>query len=64
MKENMDNNNDISLLVQRVLDGDRKAFERLYQQTNKQIYYTCWSFLENEQNVYDIERVVVMAYPS
>lgn len=54
MKENMDNNNDISLLVQRVLDGDRKAFERLYQQTNKQIYYTCWSFLENEQNVYDI----------
>ena len=54
MKENMDNNNDISRLVQRVLDGDRKAFELLYQQTNKQIYYTCWSFLENEQNVYDI----------
>ena len=39
MKENMDNH-DITMLVQQVLKGDEKAFELLYQQTNRQIYYT------------------------
>lgn len=53
MKENMDNH-DIAMLVQQVLKGDEKAFELLYQQTNRQIYYTCRSFLENEQDIYDV----------
>lgn len=52
MKENMDNH-DIAMLVQQVMKGDEKAFELLYQQTNRQIYYTCRSFLENEQDIYD-----------
>ena len=31
-----------------------KAFEVIYQNTYRQVYYTCMSFLKNEHNVYDV----------
>ena len=38
----------ITELVRRVLEGDTQAFEIIYQNTYRQIYYTCMSFLKNE----------------
>jgi len=47
----MDN---IKELVDRVINGDTQAFEIIYQNTYRQVYCTCMSFLKNEQDVYDI----------
>ena len=41
-------------LIERVKGGDEQAFEILYQYSYRQIYYTCMSFLKNEQDVYDM----------
>lgn len=45
---------DVRALVARVVSGDMKAFEIIYQNTYRQVYYTCMSFLKNEHNVYDV----------
>lgn len=45
---------DVKALVAKVVSGDMKAFEVIYQNTYRQVYYTCMSFLKNEQNVYDV----------
>ena len=45
---------DVRALVARVVSGDMKAFEVIYQNTYRQVYYTCMSFLKNQQNVYDV----------
>lgn len=44
----------VRTLVAKVVSGDMKAFEVIYQNTYRQVYYTCMSFLKNEQNVYDV----------
>lgn len=44
---------EIEELVTRVIEGDMAAFEELYKRTSKRVYYTCMSFLRNEQNVND-----------
>ena len=41
-------------LVARVISGDMQAFEAIYQATYRQVYYTCLSFLKNEQNTLDM----------
>lgn len=41
-------------LVSCVINGDKQAFEAIYQATYRQVYYTCMSFLKNEQNAQDI----------
>lgn len=41
-------------LVARVISGDMQAFETIYQTTYRQVYYTCLSFLQNEQNTLDM----------
>ena len=41
-------------LVSRVINGDKQAFEAIYQATYRHVYYTCMSFLKNEQNAQDI----------
>lgn len=41
-------------LVVRVISGDMQAFEAIYQATYRQVYYTCLSFLKNEQNTLDM----------
>ena len=50
-EENMEQ---FTQLIERVKKGDAQAFELLYQQSYRQVYYTCMSFLKNEQNVYDM----------
>lgn len=45
---------DVRALAARVVSGDMKAFEVIYQNTYRQVYYTCMSFLKNEHNVYDV----------
>ena len=46
--------NNMKDLVSRVINGDKHAFEEIYQATYRQVYYTCMSFLKNEQNAQDI----------
>ena len=41
-------------LVAQVISGDMQAFEAIYQATYRQVYYTCLSFLRNEQNTLDM----------
>lgn len=44
----------IQKLVTRVINGDTQAFEEIYQATYRQVYYTAFSFLKNEQNTLDV----------
>ena len=44
----------IQELVTRVINGDMQAFEEIYQATYRQVYYTAFSFLKNEQNTLDV----------
>ncbi len=44
---------ELERLVKRAADGDEKAFEELYKQTYKQVYFTCNAFLKNEQDAAD-----------
>lgn len=41
-------------LVNLVISGDMKAYEQLYEDSSKQVYYTCLSFLKNKQDSLDI----------
>ncbi len=41
-------------LVKEVLGGNMHAFEELYHLTSKQVYFTCFSFVKNEQDAMDI----------
>lgn len=45
---------DISELVKQIKKGDNKAFDKLYKLTEKEIWFTCISFLKNETNAQDI----------
>ena len=44
----------IQKLITRVINGDTQAFEEIYQATYRQVYYTAFSFLKNEQNTLDV----------
>lgn len=45
---------DISSAVEKALNGDKNAFERLYNLTSKGVYFTCRSFVSNESDIKDI----------
>lgn len=45
---------DISKLVEQIKKGDNKSFDKLYKLTEKEIWFTCISFLKNETNAQDI----------
>lgn len=45
---------DISKLVEQIKEGDNKSFDKLYKLTEKEIWFTCISFLKNEANAQDI----------
>ncbi len=47
-------------LVKRTANGDEKAFEELYKQTYKQVYFTCNAFLKNEQDAADATQDVYL----
>lgn len=41
-------------LVNEVLNGNTNAFEELYQLTSGKVYFTCLSFVKNEQDALDL----------
>ena len=44
----------ISHLVERIKKGDNKSFEKLYKLTEREVWFTCISFLKNETTAQDI----------
>ena len=54
-------NTDISQeLVQKVAAGDRAAFEDLYRETCRSVYFTCLGFLKDEQEAQDVTQEVYL----
>lgn len=47
-------------LVTRAVNGDAYSFELLYQQSYRVVYFTCISFLKNEQDALDITQDVYL----
>ena len=45
---------DISKLTAKAKSGDNKAFEKLYKLTEREVWFTCISFLKNETTAQDI----------
>ena len=48
-------------LVQKAAGGDRAAFEELYRETCRAVYFTCFGFLKDEQEAQDITQDVYLA---
>lgn len=44
----------LSLLVERIKLGDQTSFEELYSVSSRSIYFTCISFLRNEEDAKDV----------
>lgn len=44
----------ISHLVEKIKKGDNKSFEKLYKLTEREVWFTCVSFLKNETTAQDI----------
>ena len=44
----------ISHLVEKIKKGDNKSFEKLYKLTEREVWFTCISFLKNETTTQDI----------
>lgn len=44
----------ISHLVEKIKKGDNKSFEKLYKLTEREMWFTCISFLKNETTAQDI----------
>lgn len=44
----------ISHLVEEIKNGDNKSFEKLYKLTEREVWFTCISFLKNETTAQDI----------
>lgn len=44
----------ISYLVEKIKKGDNKSFEKLYKFTEREVWFTCISFLKNETTAQDI----------
>lgn len=49
---------DLTEFVTKAINGDMEAFEELYTRTYKQVYFTCMTFLKNEQDASDISQEV------
>lgn len=45
---------DISELVEQIKKGDNKSFDKLYKLTEKEIWFTCISFLRDETTAQDV----------
>ena len=55
--------NDTSILkelVQKAVAGDKTAFEELYRETCRSVYFTCFGFLKNEQEAQDVTQDVYL----
>lgn len=51
---------DMNDLVTRAVNGDSYSFEILYQQSYRAVYFTCISFLKNEQDALDVTQDVYL----
>ena len=47
----------ISHLVEKIKKGDNKSFEKLYKLTEREVWFTCISFLKNETTAQDFMQV-------
>lgn len=45
---------EIAKLVEKLQNGDTQAFETLYQETSKTVYFICVSFLNSEEDAKDV----------
>lgn len=45
-------------LITKASAGEQEAFEEIYRKTYKKVYYTCISFLKNEQDAADVSQEV------
>ncbi|MDE6742389.1 MAG: sigma-70 family RNA polymerase sigma factor [Lachnospiraceae bacterium] len=55
--------NQLEELVDKAKQGDHAAFEELYSISSRQVYFTCISFLGNEENAKDVmQDVYITAY--
>ena len=54
-------NSNLSNYVELAMKGDQAAFEEIYRQTYKTVYYTCFNFLKNEQDAADTTQEVYIA---
>lgn len=54
-------NPNLSNYVELAMKGDQAAFEEIYRQTYRTVYYTCFSFLKNEQDAADTTQEVYIA---
>lgn len=53
--------NDITQLVEMALNGDKAAFDSLYERTKGGVWFTCISLLKNEENAKDIMQDTYLA---
>lgn len=60
-KERKTMNSNLSNYVELAMKGDQDAFEEIYRQTYKTVYYTCFNFLKNEQDAADTTQEVYIA---
>lgn len=47
-------------LVEQTKKGDKKAFEKLYRETNRSVYFTALKLLANEDNAKDVMKDTFM----
>ncbi|MGN0396059.1 MAG: RNA polymerase sigma factor [Coprococcus sp.] len=59
----VDNNINVEELVKQAVSGNSAAFETLYQQTYRSVYFNCISFLKNQEDALDMtQEVYLTAY--
>ena len=46
-------NKETEILVRRTIEGNTNAFEKLYEETNRRVYFICLNFLHSEQDAKD-----------
>lgn len=52
---------EISKNVQAALNGDKNAFDELYRETSRAVYFTCLSLIQNEADAEDVMQEVYIA---
>ena len=56
----MNDNDVLKELVQKAAAGDKTAFEKLYQETCRSVYFTCLNILKDEQEAQDLTQDVYL----
>ena len=56
----MNETDDLKELVQKAVAGDREAFEELYRETCRSVYFTCLGFIKDEQEAQDVTQDVYL----